>query len=161
MTDCMNLGTHIVTSSFKPASLNPKTASCTLLPLLDAISQSNVLFQCTLCYRQAPGSCTEWQFLWNDKHSSENLATWHVSTAWLNDMNACTDKMPCYVLPSRAGMSPIFMDLQTRLPWARRHFWTRESNTISESKITNSLAATVCLLLHEWGSCQSKQFAIK
>ena len=24
-----------------------------------------------------------------------------------------------------------------------------------------SLAATVCLLLHEWGSCQSKQFAIK
>ncbi len=25
----------------------------------------------------------------------------------------------------------------------------------------NSLAATVCLLLHEWGSCQSKQFAIK
>ncbi len=28
-TDCMNLGTHVVTSSFKPASLNPKTASCT------------------------------------------------------------------------------------------------------------------------------------
>ncbi len=30
MTDCMNLRTHIVTSSFKPALLNPKTASCTL-----------------------------------------------------------------------------------------------------------------------------------
>ncbi len=29
LTDCMNLGTHVVTSSFKPASLNPKTASCT------------------------------------------------------------------------------------------------------------------------------------
>ncbi len=27
-TDCMNLGTHVVTCSFKPASLNPKTASC-------------------------------------------------------------------------------------------------------------------------------------
>ncbi len=26
-TDCVNLGTHVVTSSFKPASLNPKTAS--------------------------------------------------------------------------------------------------------------------------------------
>ena len=29
-TDCMNLGTRVVTPSFKPASLNPKTASCTL-----------------------------------------------------------------------------------------------------------------------------------
>ncbi len=29
LTDCMNLGTHVVTSSFKPASLNPKTASRT------------------------------------------------------------------------------------------------------------------------------------
>ena len=28
MTDCTNLETHVVTSSFKPASLNPKTASC-------------------------------------------------------------------------------------------------------------------------------------
>ncbi len=28
LTDCVSLGTHIVTSSFKPASLNPKTASC-------------------------------------------------------------------------------------------------------------------------------------
>ncbi len=27
MTDCMNLGTHIVTTSFKPASLNLKKAS--------------------------------------------------------------------------------------------------------------------------------------
>ncbi len=25
----------------------------------------------------------------------------------------------------------------------------------------DSPAATVCLLLHEWGSCQAKQFAIK
>ena len=30
-----------------------------------------------------------------------------------------------------------------------------------QRKIIYSLAATVCLLLHEWGSCQSKQFAIK
>ena len=30
MTDCMNLGTHIVTSSFKPASLNLKTAWSTM-----------------------------------------------------------------------------------------------------------------------------------
>ncbi len=28
-TDCMNPGTHVVTSSFKPASLNSKIASCT------------------------------------------------------------------------------------------------------------------------------------
>ena len=27
LTGCMNLGTHVVTSSFKPASLNAKTAS--------------------------------------------------------------------------------------------------------------------------------------
>ncbi len=29
VTDCVNPGTHNVTSSFKPASLNPKTASRT------------------------------------------------------------------------------------------------------------------------------------
>ncbi len=29
MTDCTNLGTHVVTFSFKPVSVNPKTASCT------------------------------------------------------------------------------------------------------------------------------------
>ncbi len=29
-TDCMNLGPRVVTSSFKPAFLNTKTASCTL-----------------------------------------------------------------------------------------------------------------------------------
>ena len=27
-TDCMNLGTHVVTRSIKPASLNPMSASC-------------------------------------------------------------------------------------------------------------------------------------
>ncbi len=31
LTDCMNLGTHVVTCSFKAASLNPKTVSCTQL----------------------------------------------------------------------------------------------------------------------------------
>ncbi len=33
VTDCMDLGTRIVTPSFKPAFLNPKTASCTLYDL--------------------------------------------------------------------------------------------------------------------------------
>ena len=34
MTDCMNLGSHIVTPSFKPAFLNPKTASCTIYAII-------------------------------------------------------------------------------------------------------------------------------
>ncbi len=31
LTDCINIGTHFVTSGFKPASLNLKPASCTLI----------------------------------------------------------------------------------------------------------------------------------